>query len=75
MDDLFIIYSGYFHGEFDWIVLFYARDLISARQGINRLIDGFQEHIEDMRIEEELVPVTIAGFDNPKLKEELQVVI
>lgn len=75
MDDLFIMYSGYFHGEYDWIVLFYARDLISARKGINKLIDGFQDHIEDMKIEEELVPVTIAGFGNPNLKEDLQDVI
>ena len=35
-------------------VLFYARDIISARKVINSLIDGFQDVIEDMKLEESL---------------------
>ena len=53
--DVFIIYSGYFHGEFDWIVLFLAKDIVVARQQINKFMDGYEEYIEDYKLEEQLL--------------------
>jgi len=73
--DMFIVYSGLFHGEYDWIILFLSKDLFSARRNINKYLEGFQEHIEDMKLEEQLVPITAAGFMNPNLMETMKDII
>lgn len=68
----YIVYCGFFHGEYDWIVLFLAKDLITARKNVNELISGYQNYIEDFLLEEELVPIRIVGFVNPNASESLE---
>jgi DNA-binding Lrp family transcriptional regulator len=72
IDDMFIVYSGLFHGEYDWIILFLSKDLFSARRNIKKYLAGFEEHIEDMKLEEQLVPIKAVGFSNPNIMEIME---
>jgi len=74
-NDVFMIYSGYFHGEYDWIALFLAKDIIVARQQINKFMDGYEEYVEDYILEEQLVNFRAVGFTNPNAMESIKKII
>ena len=71
MDDMYVTYSGYFHGDYDWIILFFSPDLKTARKCINKLTEGYSEYIDEVKLEEQLIPFRVAGFENPNLLQEI----
>ncbi len=71
MDDMYISYSGHFHGPYDWLLMFFSPDIQTARKCVNKLIEGYDEYIEDIQLEEQVIPFSIAGIRNPDFENEI----
>ncbi len=71
IDDRITIYTGIFHGPYDWIAIFTAINIKEARKFINKLKRGLEQFIDEMILMEQLVPVSMLQFSNPNLKSEL----
>jgi DNA-binding Lrp family transcriptional regulator len=69
-----IDYSLYLHGEYDWMLIFTAKDIRHAKRFSEILISQYSDVIKDVKLMETLFPVQKAGIINPeveKLKEFL----
>ena len=67
-----IDYSLYLHGEYDWMLIFTAKDIKHAKRFSEILISQYSDVIKDVKLMETLFPVQKAGIINPeveKLKE------
>jgi len=66
------IYSGYFHGYYDWIIIFAADDIISANKVVRNWKTKYADTIEDIQLQEELMSFRCGGFLNPDYEEEIK---
>ena len=66
-----LIYTGFTHGYFDWIVIFAAYDIVQASKTMRNMQNNFTDFIEDVQILEELMPIRFCGVLNPDYKEDL----
>ncbi len=67
-----IDYSLYLHGEYDWMLIFTAKDIKHAKIFGEILISQYSDVIKDVKLMETLFTVQKAGITNPeveKLKE------
>ncbi len=71
IEDRFTIYTGIFHGAYDWIAIFTAINIKEARKFVNKLKRGLEQFIDEIILMEQLVPVSMLQFSNPNLKSEL----
>jgi DNA-binding Lrp family transcriptional regulator len=62
------------HGMFDWIITFYAPDLVSAKKFVELLFNRRYKYIKEFFLIETLVPVRKHGLKNPRIKELVQFV-
>jgi DNA-binding Lrp family transcriptional regulator len=56
------------HGIFDWIITFYAPDLISAKRFVEQTFKRFSKYLQEYTIVETLVPIRKHGLKNPQMK-------
>jgi DNA-binding Lrp family transcriptional regulator len=56
------------HGTTDWILTFYAPDIVSAKKFVDETFARFSKYFQDYSIVETLVPVRKQGFKNPQIK-------
>ena len=66
-----LIYTGFTHGYFDWIVIFAASDIVQASKTMRSMQGKLSDFIEDIQILEELMPVRFCGVLNPDYKVDL----
>ena len=66
------IYSGYFHGKFDWILIFAADDIVQAKKVVRMWKSKYADTTENIDLQEELMPFRCGGFINPNYEEELK---
>ena len=69
-----IDYSLYLHGDYDWMLIFTAKDIRHAKRFSELLISQYSDVIKDVKLMETLFSVQKAGIINPevgKLKEFL----
>ena len=71
IEDRITIYTGIFHGTFDWIAIFTAVNIKEARKFVNKLKRGLEQFIDEIILMEQLVPVSMLQFSNPNLKSQL----
>jgi DNA-binding Lrp family transcriptional regulator len=57
------------HGITDWILTFYAPDIISAKRFVDETFARFSKYLQEFNIVETLVPVRKQGFKNPRMKD------
>jgi DNA-binding Lrp family transcriptional regulator len=56
------------HGISDWILTFYAPDIISAKRFVEHTIQRFNKYIQEYFLIETLVSIRKHGFKNPQMK-------
>ena len=64
--------SLYVHGKYDWVISFYARDIIEAKQYCERINKKYHGYIADIELLETLLPLikhTIHNPDQERLKD------
>jgi len=69
-----IDYSLYLHGEYDWMLIFTAKDIKHAKRFSEIITSQYSDVIKDVKLMETLFSVQKAGIINPevgKLKEFL----
>ena len=69
------IYSGYYHGYYDWIAMIAADDIIHASQAVRNWKSIHDDTIDDILLQEELMQFRCGGFINPNYEEELKNVL
>jgi len=57
------------HGITDWILTFYAPDIISAKKFVDETFSRFSKYLQEYNIVETLVPVRKQGLKNPQIKQ------
>ena len=57
------------HGVTDWILTFYAPDIVSAKKFVEETFARFSKYLQEYSIIETLVPVRKQGFKNPRIKD------
>jgi DNA-binding Lrp family transcriptional regulator len=57
------------HGVTDWILTFYAPDIVSAKKFVDETFARFSKYLQEYSIIETLVPVRKQGFKNPRIKD------
>ena len=62
------------HGNFDWILTFYAPDLVSAKKFVDETVARFSKYLQEYTIIETLVPIRKQGLKNPRIKDLVQYV-
>ncbi len=62
------------HGITDWILTFYAPDIISAKKFVDETFARFSKYLQEYNIVETLVPVRKQGFKNPRMKDLVEYV-
>ena len=62
------------HGTFDWILTFYAPDLVSAKRFVEETFARFSKYLQEYTLIETLVPVRKQGLKNPRIKELVEYV-
>jgi len=67
-DDCFVLHSGLIHGNFGAYVYFVARDLVTARNCVEKFIIRMDSNIIDYELLPELKLVRIGGTLNPELE-------
>jgi len=65
------IYSGFFHGYFDWIIIFSADNIVQANKVVRNWRRKYGDTIEDIQLQEELMSFRCGGFINPDFKKEI----
>jgi DNA-binding Lrp family transcriptional regulator len=60
--------SFYVHGEYDWIIMFNASDIKSAKRFIEILNTTYQGHIQKISLEETLFWIRKQRIPNPEAK-------
>ncbi len=61
------IYST--HGPVDWIATFFAPDLFTAKQFVEKTFERFSKYFSEVTLVETLVSVRKNGHKNPRIKE------
>ena len=56
------------HGMFDWIITFYAPNLVSAKKFVESLFNRRSKYIKEFFLLETLYPVRKQGLKNPQIK-------
>ena len=64
--------TSYFHGYFDWIIIFAADDIVQANKVVRNWKSNYVDTIEDIQLQEELMSFRCGGFLNPDYEEELK---
>ena len=62
------------HGITDWILTFYAPDIISAKKFVDETFARFSKYLQEYNIVETLVPVRKQGLKNPWIKDLVEYV-
>jgi DNA-binding Lrp family transcriptional regulator len=62
------------HGITDWILTFYAPDIISAKKFVDETFARFSKYLQEYNIVETLVPVRKQGLKNPRMKDLVEYV-
>jgi DNA-binding Lrp family transcriptional regulator len=57
------------HGIADWIVTFYAPDLVSAKKFVENTFARMHEYLQEYTLIETLLPIRKQGLKNPRIKE------
>ena len=60
------------HGIADWIVTFYAPNLVSAKKFVEHTFERFKEYLKGYDIIETLVSVRKQGLKNPRIRDLIQ---
>ena len=60
------------HGITDFIFIFYAHDIISAKKFVSKLFSRHNTYIKKYFILETLLPIRKQGFKNPQMKDLIQ---
>ena len=66
------LYSGLFHGYYDWMAIFAADDIIHANKAVRTWKNIYTDTIDDILLQEELMTFRCGGFINPDYKEGLK---
>jgi DNA-binding Lrp family transcriptional regulator len=66
------MYTGYFHGYFDWVIMFAADDIVQANKMVRNWKSKYAHTIEDIQLQEELMSFRRGGFLNPDYEKELK---
>jgi len=67
--DIIKIENIYFtHGVTDWIITFYAPEIVSAKKFVEKTFAKFSKYLQEYSIIETLVPVRKQGLKNPRIK-------
>ncbi len=70
---LVVVENIYFtHGVADWVITFYAPDIISAKKYVDLTFERFHKYIKEYSILETLVSVRKMGMKNPHVKELIE---
>jgi len=56
------------HGNYDWIITFYAPNLVTAKNFLAAVSKQVSEFIKEYHLLETLFPVRKQGFKNPQIK-------
>ena len=62
-------YSMYLHGDYDWVFIFSAKDLIHARRFRSSLLEEYPDSIKEVKLLEGIFQVQKAGMINPNIDE------
>jgi len=62
------------HGIADWIITFYAPDLVTAKKFVEETFARFSKFLQEYTLIETLVPVRKHGLKNPRIKELVEYV-
>lgn len=62
------------HGNADWILTFYAPDLVTAKKFVDATFERFNQYLQGFDLIETLVSVRKNGIKNPRMKELVQYV-
>ena len=57
------------HGIYDWVITFYAPDLVSAKKFVDILFNRRYEYIKEYFLLETIVPIRKNGIKNPQIKD------
>lgn len=60
------------HGITDWILTFYAPDIISAKKFVDETFARYSKYLQEYNIVETLVPVRKQGLKNPRIKDLIE---
>ncbi len=66
-----LIYTGFTHGYFHWVVIFAAENIIQVNKIMRRWKSKYSEFIVDFQILEELMPIRLCGALNPDYNKEM----
>lgn len=66
--DVFIEYSSYIFGRYDWMLIVTAKDIASVKKFSNILEKEYVNIISEVHILEELFSVTRNGISNPNME-------
>jgi DNA-binding Lrp family transcriptional regulator len=66
--DVFIEFSSYIYGRYDWMLIVTAKDITSVKKFSNILEKEYRNVISEVLIIEELFSVTKNGITNPNLE-------
>ena len=69
---IILLYTGYFHGYYDWVIMFAADDIVQANKVVRNWKSKYAHTIEDIQLQEELMSFRSGGFLNPDYEEELK---
>lgn len=69
------LYSGYYHGLYDWIIIFATEDIVQAKKILLQWQNLFSDLIKDIHLLEELLPTRVGGFVNPNIEQEMDKVL
>ena len=70
-----LIYTGFTHGYFDWVVIFAANDIVQASKTMRDIEHKLSDFIEDLQILEELMPIRFCGVLNPDYEKDLNYIL
>jgi DNA-binding Lrp family transcriptional regulator len=62
-------YSMYLHGDYDWLFIFSAQDLVHAKRFSDILMTEYPDSIREVKLLEGIFQVQKAGIINPDLDE------
>jgi DNA-binding Lrp family transcriptional regulator len=60
------------HGIADWVITFYAHDIVSAKKYVDFTFERFSKYIQEYSIVETLVTVRKMGLKNPQISKLIE---
>ena len=70
-----LAYSGYYNGRFDWVIAFYAKDVIQAKKVLRDWKISFLEFIDEIYLLEELLTTREGKFGNPEYEQGMDEIL